>query len=163
MGRLATTLGVTNNRLLTTAAAKSKVKHWSSNPNKGVGSGAQIYYLNACLNCKPDVKYIFSLELCFAPSKTGSAICNRCCFGEPNAYCTANEASYWLALRASVLRRVVSQSARPGKHRAHARSARAAQLGRASSQDRRICPAKEKQFNVCALQIQRTKASCGAA
>ena len=63
--------------------------------------------------------------------------CDHCCFDKPHVYFKDNEASCWLALRARVLRRAVSQSARPAKHRAIVRSLRAAQTRCASWQDLR--------------------------
>ena len=58
----------------------------------------------------------------------------------------------WLALRAGVLRRAVSESARPAMHRAIVRSLRAAQTRCASWQDLRTWPEKLNKSTVPLLE-----------
>ena len=125
--RLTFTLGCTYHRLLTTASAKSKTKGLLDESfYKCWFQQSKLFLLTLTSTVNP----VSSMSSPWSGDTLRSvrkiAICIRSSFGQRNVCSTGIEARGCLALRASVLRRAVSQSARPAEQRAPARLARAA-------------------------------------
>ena len=158
MGRLAQTLGVTNKRLFTTTTAETNAQTLVGEILSG---SVQIYstlllprpiskdeYIVSCriilysFTSSHQLQhelwgYFLNWNITLLRTRWEVTNCHQCCFSKSHVYFKVNEASCWWALRASVLRRAVSQSTRPAMHRAIVRSFRAARTRCASWQDLR--------------------------
>ena len=178
MGRLAQTLGVTNKPLFTTTTAETKAQTLAgANPSGAV----QITSISLFPRSVSRGEFIILCRLIHCSFTSASKLQHESwvsrqpetllCFVQDEklqAATYAASASHMftsrpmklvvgLALRASVLRRAVSLSARPVKHRAIVRSLRAAQTRCASWQGLRTWPEKLNNSTVPHLKCSAPK------